>query len=334
MSSARIGLDIGGTKTHAVVLDGDLTVLGEARLPTGVGAEAVIASALATAHGALADAGLELSAIELIGVGIPGAVDHRTGEVTQALNLELEHLALGSLLTRSLGRAVHVENDVNAAALGAAAILAAPGGSATTPAPVAVSTPSSARPSLAYLNLGTGVAAGLVLDGELWRGSRGAAGEIGHLPIDPLGPPCRCGLRGCLETMASGSGLADQWGPNPPPANELVRLAASGEPHAKALTERLMWAVASAVRVLALSHDVTSIVIGGGLSRLEDDLLVPVVDQLRRWESASPFLAALQPSSRLAIVPSWTPVAAIGAALAGSTTWAPAHQDEGEASRG
>ena len=135
MSSARIGLDIGGTKTHAVVLDGDLTVLGEARLPTGVGAEAVIASALATAHGALADAGLELSAIELIGVGIPGAVDHRTGEVTQALNLELEHLALGSLLTRSLGRAVHVENDVNAAALGAAAILAAPGGSATTPAP-------------------------------------------------------------------------------------------------------------------------------------------------------------------------------------------------------
>ena len=322
MRLARLGLDIGGTKTHAVVLDGDLTVLGEARLSTGRGAQEVLASALATARGALESAGLDLSSIELIGVGIPGAVNHRTGEVTQALNLELDHLELGSLLRTEQGRTVHVENDVNAAALGAAAHLASSPDSPAT------------RPSLAYLNLGTGVAAGVVLDGQLWRGSRGAAGEIGHLPIDPLGPPCHCGLRGCLETMASGSGLAAQWGANPPAADELLALAASGNAAAQGLVDRLMWAVASAVRLLVLTNDVDHIVIGGGLSRLGDSLLAPVVDQLLRWEDASPFLAALRPSSRLSLVPSWTPVAAIGAALAGSTTWDPPPPVEGVPPRG
>ena len=79
--------------------------------------------------------------------------------------------------------------------------------------------------SMAYLNLGTGLAAGLVLNGALWRGSRGTAGEIGHIPVDPNGALCSCGQRGCLEMVASGSAVARQWPTDhPDPARAVVRV--------------------------------------------------------------------------------------------------------------
>ena len=94
-------------------------------------------------------------------------------------------------LEARLGVPVAVENDVNVATLGAVAL--------------------SGIRDLVYLSIGTGLAAGLVLDGTLRRGATGAAGEIGHVPIDPLGAVCQCGQRGCLETVASGRALAEAW---------------------------------------------------------------------------------------------------------------------------
>jgi len=312
LAAVTVGIDIGGTKTLAIGVDARGGVLGQVRLPSGYGAQNVIDAAIEAIE-RLRDE-LPMRAIERVGIGIPGTVDHRTGEVQQALNLGLEHVGLGAAIRDRLGVPVHVENDVNAAALGAVAASGAGVGA------IDGAGAATGGESLAYLNLGTGLATGLVLDGRLWRGVRGAAGEIGHVPLDPDGPACVCGQRGCIEVMASGSGIARQWGPGVPPAAELGALALAGDPRAREIRDRLVWAVASAVRLIVLAQDVERIVIGGGLAEaLDDTLIVPVVRMLRDWEAQSAFFASLSPAERVALVPADAPLAAIGAALAART---------------
>jgi glucokinase len=171
---------------------------------------------------------------------------------------------------------------------------------------------------MAYLNLGTGLAAGLVLGGRLWRGSRGTAGEIGHIPVDPNGPLCTCGQRGCLEMMASGSAVARQWpSDHPLPVLALFEAADAGEALAVEVRDRLIENVASGVRTLVLTVDVELVVIGGGVSSLGEPLIGGVRAVLDSWAAASPFLASLELSTRVELVPSGFPVAAVGAALVG-----------------
>ena len=137
-----------------------------------------------------------------IGIGIPGIVDRDRGTVAHAVNLGLggEWFPLAGRLADRTGATVVVENDLNAATWGAHVL--------------------SGADDLAYLALGTGLAAGFVLSGKLRRGVHGAAGEIGHVPVDPAGPLCSCGQRGCLELRASGSALSAAWPAqgNVPPA--------------------------------------------------------------------------------------------------------------------
>lgn len=303
----RIGIDIGGTKTHAVVLDDGGAVLAQTRMPTGFGADAVLATAVAAAIAVAEAQGEGLEAFDSIGVGIPGAVDPSTGSVAHAVNLGVEALALGTELAHRFGRAVGVENDVNAAALGAHHLL---GGAA-------------ALPSMAYLNLGTGLAAGIVLDGVLWRGRRGTAGEIGHIPVDPAGELCPCGQRGCLETLASGSAIARLWPEGRgAPAAALFDAAARGEERAVAAAERLVGNIAAAVRILVLTVDVDAVVIGGGLSALGPRLLEAVRARLEADAQRSPFLDSLALAPRVLLVPAGAPVAAVGAALVGERSGA------------
>jgi glucokinase len=299
----RIGIDIGGTKTDAVAIDADGRVAHQLRLATGFGANAVLATAVAAVEGLAEAASGTADGFESIGIGIPGAVDVASGRVEHAVNLGLSGLDLGSEVAGRLGREVRVENDVNAAALGAFSLLG-----------------RTSAQSMAYLNLGTGLAAGLVLGGRLWRGSRGVAGEIGHIPVDPAGPLCPCGQRGCLELMASGSAVARQWPTDDPkPVRALFAAADAGDGLALQVRERLVENVAAAVRLLVLTVDVDDVVIGGGLSSLGDVLLGEVRAVLQGWGSDSEFLASLQLPERVTLVPSGVNAAAIGAALVGST---------------
>lgn len=301
MSALRLGVDIGGTKVHAVALDDTGAVVAETRLPTGFGAEAVVASAHAAVVQLTERLGVDSRDLDSIGVGVPGRVDPETGHVAHAVNLGLESLDLGILLGARLGRAVVVENDVNAAALGAFHLLGDP-----------------RRRSMAYLNLGTGLAAGLVLDGRVWRGARGVAGEIGHISVDPQGELCRCGQRGCLETLASGSALARLWPQGAgAPASALFAAAEGGDADAAAVAARLVGNVAAAVRILVLTVDVDAVVIGGGLSSLGDRLLGQVRARLDADARTSPFLASLALAERVLLVPAGSPVGAVGAALVG-----------------
>lgn len=308
----RAGVDIGGTKTDAVALAPDGRIVHRLRVPTGFGPAAVLDTAEEAVGKLAALAGIEPSGFDSIGVGIPGRVDGESGRVAHAVNLGLEGLDLGSPLSVRLGAPVRIENDVNAAALGAFQQLGF--------VPRADADASGATParSMAYLNLGTGLAGGLVLDGRLWRGSRGSAGEIGHIPVDPSGPLCRCGQRGCLETMASGSAVAREWpSAHPRPIQELFDAADAGVARAVEVRATLLANVAAAVRVLVLTVDVDVVVIGGGLSSLGDRLLRSVQAVLESWTSESPFLDSLGLAARLRVLPDGFPAAAVGAALVG-----------------
>jgi predicted NBD/HSP70 family sugar kinase len=294
----RVGIDIGGTKTDAVAMSHDGRVVQQLRLPTGFGPEAVLETAVSAVTRLAELAGISIAGFGSIGIGIPGAVDNGTGRVSHAVNLGLEGLDLGAELSARLGRAVRVDNDVNAAALGAFHLLE-----------------KSASHSMAYLNLGTGLAAGLVLRGQLWRGSRGTAGEIGHIPVDPSGDLCSCGQRGCLELLASGSAVARQWPTeHPRPVQDLFEAAAAGDALAIEVRQRFIDNVASAVRVLVLTVDVDDVVIGGGITSLGAPLLEAIREVLTAWSAQSQFLASLELPSRVVLAPAG-PVASVGAAL-------------------
>ena len=295
----RLGIDIGGTKTDAVAVDEHGALTQRVRLATGFGHTEVVETAVAAVTRIGELTGLTPGGFQSIGIGVPGMVDTASGHVAHAVNLGLDRLELGGMLAGRLGVGVRVENDVKAAALGAYHLLGLSG-------------------TMAFLNLGTGMAAGIVVDGRLWRGSTGIAGEIGHLPVDPQGALCACGQRGCLETVASGSGVARQWPTDDPlPVRAVFAAAAGGDPAARAITDRLAVGIAAAVRALVLTVDPATVVIGGGLSHLGVRLLGDVHEVLHGWERSSPFLASLDLAARVRLVPEGTPVAALGAALVG-----------------
>ncbi|MCB9916216.1 MAG: ROK family protein [Planctomycetes bacterium] len=184
MSRRAVGIDLGGTAIKAGAVNPAGDVLARTEVASGVadGAEAVCERIAACAR--------ELGATHGLGIGVPGLVDRTRGLVTKSPNLApMEGYPLRDELARRLGlapQAVHLENDANVAALGEHWLGGARG----------------ERHAL-VVTLGTGIGGGLILDGALFVGEGGLAAEVGHTTVDPRGPRCGCGNRGCLEALAS-----------------------------------------------------------------------------------------------------------------------------------
>ncbi|ROS77003.1 ROK family protein [Cellulomonas sp. PhB143] len=299
-----VGLDVGGTKILGVLLAPDGRVVRTLRRPTVHGPDGVVAGVVEMVRALLEPDGTAPGALTGVGIGVPGLVDPVSGSVQHAVNLGIgdEPFPLAGRVAQALGVAgVRVDNDLNVAALGAAHLL------------------PEADVDLAYLALGTGLAAGVVLNGTLRRGAAGAAGEIGHVPVDPAGPWCACGQRGCLETFASGSAIASRRPSRdgtPAPA-QLLADADAGDAGAVAVRDEFFDAVASAVQLLALTYDVERVVIGGGVAALGEPLLAGVRAALAERAGRSAFVASLGITDRVALSPADVPVAAVGAALVG-----------------
>ncbi|MDW5594982.1 ROK family protein [Conexibacter stalactiti] len=186
-----IGVDLGGTKVLAGVLDGELNVHNRVYrsvhgLPQGELIEVIVAAVEEVR--AAADA--EISAV---GFGIPCLIDQRTGVATMAVNLPIRDMPFRDVMAERLGLPVHVDNDANMAALAEFRAGAAVG---VTDAVV--------------LTIGTGIGGGLILNGRLYRGAIGSGAELGHMVIEVDGPRCQgnCPNHGCLEVLASGTALA------------------------------------------------------------------------------------------------------------------------------
>lgn len=298
----RLGLDIGGTTIHGIAITAadPPTLITEVTHPTRQGADGVVGAAvemIETLHAAL-PAEAEIVGI---GLGVPGIV--HGGAVTHAVNLGLDGDPLdlaGAVSAEAHGAPVAVENDVKAATLGGLQWLREQG---------------SDIDDLALLNVGTGLAAGLLLNGRLRHGSRGMAGEIGHLVHDPTGPVCPCGRRGCLELYASGSGLRRQWAGT---AAELFEAADRGDDSAGRIRDELTSGIAQAISLLAYGLDVSCVLVTGGVVSATPALREAILTQLRKDESTSlGRLAGI--AERVRWLPAGHPAGAIGAALLGAT---------------
>jgi glucokinase len=194
--SPRAGIDLGGTKVQAVVVDDAFEVLGDARheTPSSGGPEAVAAELADTLADACAAAGIEPANLSGVGVGAPGAVDTDAGTVARAGNLPgwSGTFPLADRLSDATGVPVRVGNDVSVATVAEFELGA-----------------GRDHDSLLGVFWGTGVGGGVILGGRLWEG-RGAAGEIGHMVVKKDGRKCPCGRRGCMEAYAGRGAMEER----------------------------------------------------------------------------------------------------------------------------
>lgn len=264
------GLDLGGTKIEAVVVDSRNTVLGSARRPTPTEggppqvAEALVQSVREAAEAAKTD----VRHLQSVGVGSPGLVDPKTGAVSSARNLpDWEgSFELGATLREQLGAPAAVGNDVQVAVNAEFEL-------------------GAGKPYRSLLGVfwGTGVGGGIILNGRPWLG-RGGAGEVGHVVVEPDGARCGCGRRGCMEAYAGRAAmeararrrvekghktdlfkLMEHRGKTRLTSAVWARALEHGDEMAHELIGKAIWAigigVASAINVL----DVEAVIIGGGL---------------------------------------------------------------------
>jgi len=269
-----IGVDVGGTKCLGVVVGADGGIVAEHRVPTPAGPDEVI-DAIAEIIGELQRGAPEATRVC---VGAPGLID-RDGVLRFAPNLgaAAEVPVRAELAQRLPGTTIVVENDANCAAWGERVAGACQG-----------------VDDVVMVTLGTGIGGGIILGGALFRGHNGFAGEIGHVVVDPNGPFCPCGQRGCWERYASGSGLG--WlgrevavagqaarvvqlaggDPEAVRGEHVTRAAAEGDAQALAVMDRFAWWVALGLANLANTFDPARFVLGGGLVEAGPLLLDPV----------------------------------------------------------
>ncbi|MGB8861511.1 MAG: ROK family protein [Ilumatobacteraceae bacterium] len=303
-SPRRLGIDVGGTKCLGVILDASGEVIEEQRRPTPKGPDAIIAT--------LAELATAMGPWDSVGVGVPGLVT-REGVLRAAPNLvDINNFRVGALLSEQLGTAVHVDNDGTCAAAAEWKTGAARG-----------------VDDFVMVTLGTGIGGGVIAGGSLIRGANGFTGEIGHMVVDPDGPPCPCGRRGCWERYASGSGLGRlareaavgrrlervvmlAGGDAERVRGEDVQAAArEGDADAVQVIDHFGRWVALGLVNLTNILDPASFVLGGGLAASADLYLAPI----QRWFTQLLYAPHLRPHPTLMFASLGERAGAVGAAL-------------------
>lgn len=279
--ACALGIDLGGTHTRVGVVDAAGRVLASTRIPTRAaeGPEAVIARVAEAAHGllgpgsgagpaALPGPGRVAPRLLGAGIGTPGPVDTRRGVIVATPNLPgWREVPVAALLARALGTVgldlpVRHERDANLILLGEAWRGAARG-----------------RRDAVLLTLGTGIGGAVLADGALYRGRDGYAGELGHITIDPDGPPCGCGNRGCLEAFASGTALQRRTGRE---GAAVFAAAAAGDAASLAAVREVGAALGIGLAALANIFNPSAIVLGGGMVAGADLFWDAMLAEMRR----------------------------------------------------
>jgi glucokinase len=267
------GIDVGGTKCLAVVIDDDNNVVAESRIATPDGAEALVAMLGEVTNELASVAG----GLDGVGFGLPGQLDF-DGMMRFAPNLvDVGDLAIRERLSVKLGLPVFVDNNANCAATAELAM-------------------GAAKDALhaVLVTLGNGFGNSIIVDGEVMRGAHGLAGELGHSMVDPNGPLCPCGRIGCLERYASGSGLTrmaqEAAGSGKAPSllnytdgdvelirgEHVMRGVRDGHEDAEAVLDRFGWWVGVGLANVVALLDPELIVLGGSLVSEWDVLSGPV----------------------------------------------------------
>jgi glucokinase len=305
-----VGVDVGGSKIAVLVVDGDLEIRGRLVVPTPVGSPDTAADHIAaTVAAALETAGVGVERVAAVGVGVPGRVDPDNGVVSLAVNLGWQRLPLRDQLERRLGVPCAIENDVRAAAAG-----------------IRDRRLLGEVEDFVYLSVGTGISAGVVLGGQLYRGTRGLAGEVGHIVVDADGPVCSCGLRGCLEMLASGPAIARL-------ADDAIRsgrqstlatcptitaidvhaAAATGDALAAEIVADAGRALARAIHGLVMTYDVERVIVGGGVAGAGRPFLASIETALDTTRASSELAAEMLEPGIVELLPDGSDTGAWGA---------------------
>src|ERR1044072_1341901 len=188
MGQHILGIDLGGTKVMAAVIDGDGQVMSRARAKTKAWRddEGVFQTIAQTGRLAVEQAGIEFARLRAVGIGAPGPLDPDTGYIIESSNMKFKNFPLGPRLGQVFKCPAVVDNDVNAGTYGEFKRGAARGAS-----------------DVLGLFVGTGIGGGLIINGALYHGFSKNAGEVGHIIVEANGPRCGCANRGCLEALAS-----------------------------------------------------------------------------------------------------------------------------------
>jgi glucokinase len=274
-----IGVDLGGTKMLVGVLDGTKATWESREASTGQSEDELV-ELLVREVSAAREARPDAAGV---GLGIPATIDYERGVAVSAVNLPLAELPIRDLVEERLELPVFVDNDANVAALAEYQFGAARG-----------------KPYTVMLTVGTGIGGGLILGGEVYRGSTGAGAELGHTVIQADGPPCQgnCPNHGCVEAMASGTALGHEGraAAESAPDSALAKLLEEGKPvDGNAVTDAALAGDQTAIAVFELIgsrlgvacasfaniFQPNAIVVGGGVIRAGDLLLEPARREIR-----------------------------------------------------
>jgi len=271
MTEFGIGVDLGGTNLRAAAIDRDGNLLDK---PISVdtnyrgGREAVIGDIVAAVNRLKVQ--FESCRLAGVGIGVPGFIRIREGFITNSNNLPyLENFPVRDDIERRLGTPIILENDANAAALGETWMGA-----------------GKEDDDLVLLTLGTGVGGGIIFDGKVLHGALGMAGELGHLTIDPNGPPCGCGNNGCLEKIASATAVESMaylmsLGDNLT-SRDVYNLAAGGNVKAQRIFQQMGRALGIAIANLINTFNFPLYLLSGGMLPAWDYFAPAMLEEVSR----------------------------------------------------
>jgi glucokinase len=286
------GVDLGGTKILVLIANDGAEVLGSRRVATEApqGPQHVVRRIVEAVRQVAMEAKVELSELSAVGISAPGPIDTVDGIITDPPNLPGWHnVPLGSILREHLNLPTVLENDANCAAIGEHLFGAGVG-----------------YRHMIYVTVSTGVGGGLIIENELYSGTSGAAGEVGHLVVAEVGPTCGAGHIGCLEAYASGTAIAARaremvaagelpltakLAEQDPPlsAKTVYQAGLQGEAAALALIERAGRFLGIGLASLINTFNPQAIVLGGGLMNMGDTILGPAVETARTRTFAQSF---------------------------------------------
>ena len=273
-----IGIDLGGTNIKAGVVNEDYEIVAKATTKTMLPrpAEEICADMAKVSLEAVKQAGLTLDDIESIGIGTPGTANSETGIIEYSNNLGFLNLPVVEIMQKHINKPIYVENDANAAAYGEFVAGAAKGAN-----------------DAVCITLGTGVGGGIIINGKIYSGFNFAGAEIGHTVVDPNGPECTCGRKGCFEVFSSATGLVRMtkeamledkgsimWQMNEEDGKVTERTAfnamRAGDRAGKAVVDKYIKYLACGITNTINIFQPDILCIGGGVCNEGDPLLLPL----------------------------------------------------------
>jgi len=315
-----IGVDLGGTNIAVGIVDESKKIVLKGSVPTGAQREGelIVKDMAALAEKLLKEAGISLSEVAYVGIGSPGSINPEAGTIVYANNLPFNNFPIAAIFKKYLDvKAVYIENDANAAALGEAYAGAAKGSKTSV-----------------MITLGTGVGGGIVIDGKVYSGFNYAGGELGHMVIHHGGRPCSCGRRGCFEAYSSATALsamtkekvleckekgipslmvADYDASGKVSARTAFAAMKKGDAPAKEVVDMYIDYLACGISNVINIFQPEILTIGGGVCNEKDYLLVPLMKLVENEQ----YTRANRKKTKVVIAELGNDAGIIGAACAG-----------------